>query len=98
MKPRRIALALILACACSGNSQLAAPTGVTAAANADGSITVGWSAVSGNPSYLVLRGTSAGGESTTPVATVSTASYADAAVNLAAGTTYYYQVVAHASG
>ena len=70
----------------------AAPTGLTATA---GNATVGltWTASTGATSYDVYRGTSAGGESSTPLATgVTSTSYSDATVSN--GTTYYYEVTA----
>ena len=67
------------------------PTGVNATLNS-GTIRVQWSSVSGATSYKVFRGTSAGGEGGTPVATPSTNSFNDNTV--AAGGTYYYTVAA----
>jgi alpha-glucosidase len=61
------------------------------------SLTVKWSAVSAPDlaEYRVYRGTSAGGESATPIAIVSagTLSYVDSTVG--AGQTYYYTVKAY---
>ena len=69
-----------------------APTGLTASAGS-GRISLSWTASSGATSYNVYRGTSAGGESSTPLATgVTTTSYPDSTA--AAGTTYYYKVAA----
>ncbi len=69
-----------------------------AAAGANGSVRLSWSAPASNggsaiTGYNVYRGTSAGGESATPVASnVSGTSFTDtAAVN---GTTYFYTVAA----
>src|SRR6185437_14100661 len=72
------------------------PTGVSATAG-KGSIMVTWSAPAedgGSPitGYRVLRGTSPGGESSTPIATIAGTSYNDGSV--IAGTTYFYEVVA----
>jgi fibronectin type 3 domain-containing protein len=56
-------------------------------------IALSWSAPPGGPSltYNVYRGTSAGGESTTPVATgLTTTSFTDTSAN--PGTTYFYEV------
>jgi fibronectin type 3 domain-containing protein len=70
----------------------AAPTGVTATAGA-GNVSLAWSASTGATSYNVYRGTSAGGESATAIATgITGTSYTDSAVT--AGTTYYYEVAA----
>ncbi|MGO9230350.1 MAG: SBBP repeat-containing protein, partial [Bryobacteraceae bacterium] len=74
----------------------AAPTGLTAAAGS-GSVALSWTAPSGATSYSVYRGTSAGGESTTAIATGITATaYSD--TGLTNGTTYYYKVAAVNSG
>ena len=70
----------------------AAPTGLTATAG-NASVSLGWTASSGASSYNVYRGTSAGGESGTAIATgVTTTSYTDATATN--GTTYYYKVAA----
>ncbi len=60
-------------------------------------MTLSWTASSGATSYKVYRGTLAGQESGTPIATVTTTSYTDP--GLANGTRYYYKVAAvNASG
>ena len=69
-----------------------APTGLTATAG-NASVTLGWTASTGATSYNVYRGTTAGGEGTTAIATgITTPSYTDATVTN--GTTYYYKVAA----
>jgi hypothetical protein len=69
-----------------------APTGLTATAG-NTQITLAWTASSGAASYNVYRGTSAGGESSTPIATgVTTVNYTN--TGLTNGTTYYYKVKA----
>jgi fibronectin type 3 domain-containing protein len=69
-----------------------APTGLTLTAG-NTSVALTWTAPGGATSYNVYRGTTAGGESTTPIATgVTNASYADS--GLTNGTTYYYRVAA----
>lgn len=70
----------------------AAPTGLTAAGgNAQAALS--WTASSGATSYNVYRGTSAGGESGTAIASgITTTSYTD--TGLTNGTTYYYKVTA----
>jgi fibronectin type 3 domain-containing protein len=70
-----------------------APTNLAATAG-QGQISLSWTAPpAGAVSYNVYRGTSPGGEGSTPLATGLTATaFADATV--AAGTTYYYQVTA----
>ncbi len=76
----------------SATTITAVPT--TLAANASsGSITLNWNAPAGATAYNVYRGTTAGGESLTPLATaITTNSYAD--TSAVAGTTYYYYVTA----
>ena len=65
----------------------AAPSGLTATAG-NAQVALAWSAVTGATSYNVYRGTSAGGESATPVAAGLTgASYTD--TGLTNGTKYY---------
>ena len=73
------------------------PGGLTAAAGS-GSVSLSWTAPISNggapiTKYDVYRGTSPGGESTTPVATVTSGTtYND--TGLTSGTTYYYEVSA----
>lgn len=75
-----------------GGSAPAAPTNLAAIA-ANAQVALSWTASTGATSYNVYRGTSAGGESATAIATgVSSTSYADA--GLTSGTTYYYKVAA----
>ena len=70
----------------------AAPTGLTATAG-NTQVALSWAASSGATSYSVFRGTTAGGESTTAVATgITTTSYTN--TGLTNGTTYYYKVTA----
>ena len=70
----------------------AAPTGLTATAG-NASVALTWTASSGATSYNVYRGTTAGGESTTAIATgITSPSYSD--TGLTNGTTYYYKVAA----
>jgi hypothetical protein len=65
----------------------------TPAATIAGSVALSWTASSGATSYNVYRGTTAGGESATALATgITTASYADIGLNSA--TTYYYKITA----
>ncbi len=77
----------------------ATPSGLSASANADGSIALSWSAASdtggsGLYGYEIYRGTSAGFSVGTAIATATSTSYTDAASNLTAGTTYYYKIKA----
>ena len=74
-----------------------APQSLTATAG-NGSVQLSWSAPSstgGAPIiyYNIYRGTSAGAEATTPIATATTSSYTDNN-NVTNGTTYYYKVAA----
>jgi len=74
-----------------------APTGLGATAG-NTQVALGWTASSGATSYNVYRGTSAGGESATAIATgITTTSYTN--TGLTNGTTYYFEVKAvNASG
>ena len=68
------------------------PTGLAATAGS-GQVALTWSSTSNAATYNVYRGTSAGGESTTPITTGLTGtSYTDTSVTN--GTTYYYKVAA----
>jgi hypothetical protein len=74
----------------------AAPTGLSATGG-NGQVNLVWNASTGATSYNVYRGTNAGGESTTPIATgVTDINYTDSTVTN--GTTYYYKVAAVNSG
>jgi Fibronectin type III domain len=74
-----------------------APTGL-AASGGNGQVALSWTAPSSNggapiTGYDVYRGTTAGGESATPIATnITTTSFTD--TGLTNGTTYYYTVAA----
>jgi F5/8 type C domain/Fibronectin type III domain len=70
----------------------ATPEDVELHAGADTSITIDWAPVTGATSYRIYRGTAAGGEGTTPIATVTGTEYKDA--NLSPTPTYFYQVTA----
>ena len=73
-------------------SGLAAPTGLTATAG-NAQVSLSWTASAGATSYNIYRGTTAGGESGTAVATgVTATSYTD--TGRTNGTTYYYKVAA----
>lgn len=68
----------------------AAPTNLAAIAGA-GQVSLSWTASAGATSYSIYRGTSAGGENATAIATGITATtYTD--TGLTAGTAYYYKV------
>jgi fibronectin type 3 domain-containing protein len=61
-----------------------------------GHILLQWGYESTATSYRVYRGTTPGGEGATPLATVTSPTYTDAAVT--SGTTYYYEFTALSSG
>ncbi len=76
----------------SGGSAPPAPTNLAAAAG-NTQVALTWNASTGATGYNVYRGTTSGGENTTPIATgIATTSYTD--TGLANGTTYYYEVKA----
>lgn len=76
----------------NATSITAPPTGLAASATT-AAVNLSWNAVSGAVSYNVYRGTAAGGESTTPIATgVTATTFSDSGVT--AGATYYYEVAA----
>jgi hypothetical protein len=72
-----------------------APVSLTATAG-NAQVSLSWSAASGATGYKVLRGSTAGGESPTPIATPASNSYVDHGVTN--GSTYYYVVVANNAG
>jgi hypothetical protein len=76
----------------TGQTAPVAPTGLTATAGS-GQVALSWTASSGAASYNVYRGTAAGAESATPIATGITAT-AYTNTGLTNGTTYYYKVAA----
>jgi len=76
----------------AGTTTPSAPTGLTATP-ANGSVALSWTASTGATSYNVYRGTTSGGESTTPIASgIATTSYSDPSVTN--GSKYYYKVAA----
>jgi hypothetical protein len=75
-----------------GTSIPATPTGVSATAG-NGQATIAWLASSGATTYNIYRGTTSGGEGTTPIASgITSTSYTD--TGLTNGTAYYYKVAA----
>ncbi len=73
-----------------------APTGLTATPG-NAQVTLAWTAAPGATSYNVYRGTTAGGESTRPIATnITVTTYTN--TRLKNGTTYYYKVAAVNAG
>ena len=86
---------LQISLAATGNQTCYSVVSLTAAPDASvgGSVALSWNASSGATSYNVYRGTSAGAESMTPIASgVTTTSYADS--GLSSSMTYYYKVAA----
>ncbi len=78
--------------AVSAYTLTAAPSNLTASATTS-AITLSWTAPTGAVTYNVYRGTTAGGESATPLASgLTTTTYQDNSA--AAGVTYYYKVTA----
>jgi fibronectin type 3 domain-containing protein len=76
----------------SVNTLTVAPGNLTATPG-NAVVNLAWTAPTGAVSYDVYRGTTSGGEGTTPIATgVTTTTYADTTVTN--GTTYYYTVTA----
>jgi len=73
---------------------LGVPTGVTATANSESSITISWSSVTSATGYYIYRSTN--GNAYDSVGTSATTSYTD--TGLSSGTMYYYKVVAYNSG
>jgi fibronectin type 3 domain-containing protein len=70
----------------------AAPADIELHANADTSITISWDAVPGATSYRLYRGTSSGGEGTTPIASPTGTTYTD--TGLSPTPIYFYQLSA----
>jgi len=70
----------------------AAPGGDELHANADSSITITWPASAGATSYNLYRGTSSGGEGSTPIVNTTSTTYTDK--NLSAAPVYFYEITA----
>jgi beta-galactosidase len=68
-----------------------APTGLAAIAD-NAAVNLNWTASPGATSYNIYRGTTSGGEGTTPVGTSTSTGFTD--TGLTNGTTYYYTVSA----
>jgi fibronectin type 3 domain-containing protein len=76
----------------TGQTAPATPTGLTATAG-NAQVNLSWTASAGAATYNVYRGTAAGAESATPIATGITATtYTN--TGLTNGTTYYYKATA----
>jgi len=74
----------------------ATPSAVELTANSDSSISIEWPASAGATSYRIYRGTAAGAEGATPIATTTATSYRD--TGLSPTPVYFYQVTAVNSG
>ena len=57
------------------------PLGLEAGANANGTISLDWAPTPGATSYRLYRGTAAGGEGSTPIATLTSPEYTDTNVS-----------------
>jgi hypothetical protein len=74
----------------------ATPTDVELRAGSDSSITITWTTSPGATGYNIYRGTTAGGEGTTPIASTTGTTYTDA--HLSNTPIYFYQVTAVSAG
>jgi hypothetical protein len=98
---RSLVLALIGTACVLTQSQLPAlaagspppqPLGLNAGGNAGTTISLDWSPTPGATSYRIYRGTSSGGEGSTPIATVTGTQYTD--TNVTSTPIYFYEVTA----
>ena len=78
--------------AATGTQAPSAPTDDELTAGRDSSITITWPPSPGATSYHIYRGTSPGGEGTTPIATTTGTTYRDS--NLSGTPVYFYQITA----
>src|SRR5579859_164591 len=76
----------------AAGSPAPAPLGLNLQANANSSITVTWAPTPTATSYHVYRGTAAGGEGATPIATTTSPNYTDS--GLSGTPIYFYEVTA----
>jgi hypothetical protein len=74
----------------------AAPTEVELQAGSDSSITISWAASAGATGYRIYRGTAAGAEASTPIASTAGTTYTDP--HLSSTPIYFYQVTAVSAG
>jgi hypothetical protein len=91
-----VSLGLGVAPAGTAVAAAAAPGEVELEAGADSSITITWAASAGAASYNIYRGTAAGGEGTTPIASTTRTTFTD--THLSSTPIYFYQVTAVSSG
>jgi hypothetical protein len=69
-----------------------APLGINVDANANTTLDVSWAPTPGATSYHIYRGTAAGGEGSTPIATTTGTDYTD--TNVTSTPIYFYEVTA----
>jgi hypothetical protein len=69
-----------------------APEGINAGGNANTTVSLSWAPTPGATSYHIYRGTAAGGEGATPIATVTGTSYTD--TNVTGTPIYFYEITA----
>jgi hypothetical protein len=83
-----------------GSNTVVAPKNLVVTASTSAiSISLSWTAsTTSGATYRVYRGTSAGGEATTPIGTSTTANYSDTDSTLQPNTTYYYYIRAVSDG
>jgi hypothetical protein len=73
-----------------------APIGLNLQANANSSITLTWDPTPGATSYNIYRGSSSGGEGSTPIASTTSTTYSD--MGLSSTAPYFYEVTGVNSG
>jgi fibronectin type 3 domain-containing protein len=86
------ALGLVQSAAFAAGTPPPQPLNLNDQSNANNSITLTWDPTPGATSYHLYRGTSSGGEGTTPIVTTTGTSYTDS--GLAVNTGYFYEVTA----
>jgi fibronectin type 3 domain-containing protein len=87
-----VTVGLGITSATAAGSPPAAPAATDLHANSNSSITISWPASAGATSYNIYRGTSSGGEGTTPITTTTGTTYTDP--NLSSTPVYFYQITA----